>query len=130
MTPSHPARASAITIDQVLAEIEREAQSRARAYPAMIAEARLTAEAAALEQRLCQARAADARRYRDWAATPPLRPHQPQARVLGFTAIASRASPANWTAAPGSIPSGSPPARSIPPPPPADRPHHRSGRYL
>ncbi len=86
MTPQPPStRYPAITIDQVLAEIEREAQWRARAYPAMIQKMRLTAEAAALEQRLCEAWAADVRRYRTWAATPPVPPHQPQARVLGFT---------------------------------------------
>jgi hypothetical protein len=86
LTPSHPARASAITIDQVLAEIEREAQSRARAYPAMIAEAapdRRSRRAGTAPVPSLGGRRAPLSRLGSHAA---LRPHQPQARVLGFTA--------------------------------------------
>ncbi|WP_327195935.1 hypothetical protein [Novosphingobium capsulatum] len=86
MTPAPPStRFPAITAAHVLAEIEREAASRLTVYPKMVQTMRLTAEAAALEQRLCEAWAADLRRWRDWTAQPPIGPMPAQRHTLGFT---------------------------------------------
>lgn len=86
IAPRYPStRFPQVSATDVLAEIEREAASRLRAYPALIDKLRLTAEAAALDQRLCEAWAADMRRWRDWSATVPLRAMPAQAHMLGFT---------------------------------------------
>lgn len=96
MTPPPSPRFPDVSTADVLAEIEREAASRLRAHPAMVDKMRMTAEAATREQRLCEAWAADVRRWRDWTAGAPARwqaymagqqvPRCPaQVHTLGFT---------------------------------------------
>jgi hypothetical protein len=92
MIGPHPpsTRFPQISADNVSAEIEREAASRLKAYPRLVQTMRMTPEASAIEQRLCEAWAADLRRWRSWAV-PPLRLMPAQVHTLGFTWAERRA---------------------------------------